>query len=119
MTSSSKENFQNRGLCLAPIVILIVLSLLLSILFVQGSFKMNAPSDTVALQDKINPNIATAGSLTRLPGIGRAKADAIISYRNNNLQSSPKPFKQPSDLDKIPGIGPKIIGDISGHLSFD
>jgi competence protein ComEA len=39
-----------------------------------------------------------------LKGIGEKKAKTIIEFRENN-----GPFKQPEDLIKVPGIGPKTL----------
>lgn len=52
---------------------------------------------------KVNINTATKTELTQLHQIGPAKADAIIQYRKAN-----GPFKSPSDLTKVSGIGEKI-----------
>ena len=119
MTKSSNENCENKIQRIAALIILTVLSLLLSVLFVKSSSQPNLRPAPVVLQNKINPNTAPAGSLTRLPGVGRAKADAIISYRNKSLASTPKPFRDASDLDKITGFGPKTIEDINNYLIFD
>ena len=53
---------------------------------------------------KININTALADELIDLKGIGVKKAKAIIEFRENN-----GPFKQPEDLIKVPGIGPKTF----------
>lgn len=55
-------------------------------------------------QGKININKADAAELQKLPGIGPAKAAAIIEYR----QAS-GPFKVVEDLKKISGIGEKTF----------
>ena len=61
----------------------------------------------------INVNTATALELTLLPGIGEAKARAIVEYRKEN-----GPFTQPEDLLKIKGIGEKILEEIRPYLYF-
>ena len=49
--------------------------------------------------DRINLNTADASLLETLPGIGQAKAAAIISYREKS-----GPFAQVEDLLNVPGI---------------
>ena len=53
---------------------------------------------------KININTASADELTNLKGIGEKKAKMIIDFREDN-----GPFKQPEDIIKVPGIGPKTL----------
>jgi competence protein ComEA len=53
---------------------------------------------------KININTASAGELMNLKGIGEKKAKAIIEFRKTKGL-----FKQPEDLLKVPGIGPKTF----------
>lgn len=50
----------------------------------------------------VNINNADATSLSTLPGIGAAKAEAIISYREQSGG-----FKEKQDLMKVTGIGQK------------
>ena len=50
----------------------------------------------------VNINNADAAGLTTLPGIGAAKAEAIISYREQSGG-----FKEKKDLTKVTGIGQK------------
>ena len=61
----------------------------------------------------VNINTATASELTMLPGIGKAKAEAIITHR----QASP--FKSPSELTKIKGIGEKMFSKMESHVTVD
>jgi competence ComEA-like helix-hairpin-helix protein len=74
-----------------------------------------------ALEEKINPNDAPAASLTRLPNIGRVRAEAIVAYRENFvLQEVGRPaFRDCNDLQKVKGIGPKTSQNISKWLIFD
>jgi competence ComEA-like helix-hairpin-helix protein len=69
-----------------------------------------------AATERINPNTASAGSLQRLPGIGLARAESIIAYRQMH---GPVAFRSPEDLDNIWGIGPAIVRNIAKDLAFD
>lgn len=53
----------------------------------------------------VNINSADAATLDRLlQGIGPAKAEAIVRYRKEY-----GPFKRLEDLEKVKGIGPKLL----------
>ena len=52
----------------------------------------------------VNVNTATAQQLEAVKGIGPVKAKAIVDYRSKN-----GPFKLYADLEKVPGIGPKML----------
>jgi competence protein ComEA len=61
-------------------------------------------------------NINAADSVTlqaTLAGIGEKKADAIIQYRQAN-----GPFKSFDDLNKVAGIGEKLIGQNRDKIAF-
>lgn len=60
---------------------------------------------------KVAINRATSAELETLPGIGPAKAAAIISYREQH-----GPFKTVEDLLNISGIGPKSLEKIKDHV---
>ena len=64
------------------------------------------PSSSVGGQrsEKININKADETELQNLPGIGPAKAAAILEYRNTS-----GPFKAIEDLKNISGIGDKTF----------
>ena len=63
---------------------------------------------------KVNINTATAQELTTLPGIGQAKAEAIIQYREANGH-----FKSVEQLTEVKGIGDKILEKLKDEATVD
>ena len=61
----------------------------------------------------IDINKADAKKLTTLPGIGEAKAAAIVKYRKENGN-----FQSAKDLIKVKGIGPKVFEKLSKEISI-
>ncbi|MFC7393284.1 helix-hairpin-helix domain-containing protein [Scopulibacillus cellulosilyticus] len=64
--------------------------------------------------DKVNINSATEEELQKLPGIGPAKAAAIITYREKS-----GPFKTVDDLINVPGIGEKSLEQIKPEATVN
>lgn len=62
---------------------------------------------------KVNINTATVKELTGLPGIGQAKAEAIVKYREAN-----GPFKRVDDVTKVNGIGPKLLEKFKNEITI-
>jgi len=62
--------------------------------------------------DKISINNATIEELQNLPGIGEAKAKAIIEYRLKEGK-----FKTTEDIKKVTGIGNSIFEKIKNHIT--
>ncbi len=60
---------------------------------------------------RIDINTASASDFETLPGIGPAKAAAIVAYRTRHGR-----FKTVSDLDNVPGIGPSTIEAIAPSI---
>jgi competence protein ComEA len=58
----------------------------------------------------IDPNQADAATLETLPGVGPARALAILEARRQ------KPFQCVEDLDRVPGIGPRILAGLTGRI---
>jgi competence ComEA-like helix-hairpin-helix protein len=56
-------------------------------------------------------NQATASQLDRLPGIGRVRAAAIVSYRDRH-----GPFASVADLRNVPGINPAQLQRLYDHI---
>ncbi|WP_299316299.1 ComEA family DNA-binding protein [uncultured Halomonas sp.] len=73
-----------------------------------------APMGAVA-QDvaPINVNTADAELLTELPGIGPARAEAIIEERETN-----GPFESAEDLTRVSGIGEATAASLEDQITF-
>lgn len=61
----------------------------------------------------VNINKADKATLATLPGIGEAKAAAIIEYRTKNGN-----FKKKEDLQNVKGIGPKMIEKLQKEIEL-
>jgi len=62
----------------------------------------------------VNVNAATAEELSLLPGVGPAKAQAIIRYRTEHGA-----FKRVEDLSQVKGIGDKQLEKIRPHVALE
>lgn len=62
----------------------------------------------------ININTADASALEQLPGVGPAKASAIVAYREEN-----GPFKSVDDLVEVPGIGERSLEQLRDRVSTE
>jgi len=61
----------------------------------------------------VNINKADQAALEALPGIGAAKATAIIEYRTKNGN-----FKTKEQLLEVKGIGPKILESLQKDIEI-
>ncbi len=69
----------------------------------------------IAIAGSVDVNTADAKTLAReLNGVGKAKAEAIVSYREKN-----GPFKNADDLAKVKGIGKQLIEQNKPNLKFE
>ncbi|HEY8515267.1 MAG TPA: ComEA family DNA-binding protein [Candidatus Binatia bacterium] len=60
---------------------------------------------------RIDINSASAEELATLPGVGPAKAEAIIAYRET------APFKSPEELVEVKGIGEKLYAQLKDKIT--
>lgn len=75
-------------------------------------WKTNIGSSSQSEQGKINLNTADASRLETLPGIGPAKAQAILEYRDQVGA-----FKTIEDMKDISGIGEKTFEKLKEHIT--
>lgn len=61
----------------------------------------------------VNLNTATKDELIALPGIGPAKAQAIVDYRNQH-----GPFRAVEEVRRVKGIGEKLFLQIKPELTI-
>jgi len=73
------------------------------------------------LEATINPNTACVASLVRLPGVGLARARAIVVFRERFRRETGQTvaFHSPGDLQRIRGIGPKTVEGMVRWLQFE
>ena len=81
---------------------------------VQGLILSLLPAGA-ALAGPVNLNSADAATLAKeLDGIGPAKAQAIIEFRQKN-----GPFRSPEDLLKVDGIGERVLEQNRGNIRLN
>ena len=73
---------------------------------VVATSKVTSPS--------ININTANADELSKLKGVGKAKAAAIIEWRETNGK-----FSSLEDVDEVRGIGPALLEKNKDLIRFE
>jgi competence protein ComEA len=69
--------------------------------------------EPLAPGERIDPNIASADELDRLPRVGPALAARIVEWREAR-----GPFRTLADLDSVPGVGPALLRQAAPHLAL-
>ena len=113
---ASQETVQSLSFALSSCAALVVALAI----FIPGA--PSAHRDSAArLPGAINPNRASVASLTRLPGVGPARAGAIVAYRERVSFAHPgaPAFSSAPDLLNVPGMGPATVNGIQMWLAFD
>jgi competence protein ComEA len=79
-----------------------------------GALPPPAAAGAVLADGRIVLNAASAEELTKLPGVGMKRAEAIVA-----LRTKLKRFRQATDLLRIKGIGPRGLKRMLPHLVLD
>ena len=87
----------------------------------QGRYESAFSRRDIEIDGRVNPNSAPIESLVRLPELGIGRAGAIVAYRDdfNRKNAGSQVFQNCNDLQKVKGIGPKVVQNISEWLRFD
>jgi len=88
------------------------LALALTALVLMGA-RAHAAASPPALEGVVNLNSATAEELRLLPGVGRARADAILAIRKRRGG-----FKSLDELTQVKGIGKAMLERLRPHLTL-
>lgn len=78
-----------------------------------GVPSVTTPTGVMA-DGRIVLNVASAEELTKLPGVGMKRAEAIVA-----LRTKLKRFRQVTDLLRVKGIGPRGLKRMLPHLVLD
>jgi competence ComEA-like helix-hairpin-helix protein len=105
---------------LLAFVIASCLAVVFGLCFAIGSVIADSRAGIIELESRVNPNDAPAAGLMMLPGVGLARAQAIISYREQFKQngSGDLAFRDCNDLDNVKGIGPATARGMCEYLKF-
>jgi len=87
----------------------------------SSAVRCDAPSSTRSVRGParrlfalpLDPNRADAATLETLPGIGPARAAAIVRARGE------RPFEAVADLLRVPGVGPVTLSRVAPLLAVD
>ena len=79
---------------------------------VPDSLTWEPPNLEWAVEGRVNINTAGPEELMTLPGIGEARAKAIIDDREAN-----GPFTYPEDLTRVKGIGEGILAGLLDQIT--
>ena len=82
----------------------------------RGGPAVLIPDAGTALEARIDPNTADVAALMEIPGLGRAKAQALVDYREK--QSTGGIFRRALDLERVPGWGAKSAQDFGAYMAF-
>ena len=74
----------------------------------------DTPKSGITKDGKVILNVADVGELTRLPGVGRKRAEAIVQLRTRLGR-----LRKTTDLLRVKGIGVKTLKKMLPYLVLD
>lgn len=108
----------NPSLARHPLCLAVIMAFLASWGIGVHIMTLSACPSSLVLRNHINPNEAGLPALMALPGIGPARAQAIVNYRNQTGAPGTAIFTEPHDLMAVPGLGPVSVQRLTPYLSF-
>jgi hypothetical protein len=112
---------QRRGLA-------VVLTIIIVVLGIRWAFNREIVDQPMPaqgpladqLEDRLDPNTATAAQFGAIPDLGEKRAQAIVDFRDKWMADHPgkKLFMEREDLLRIKGIGPATEEMMSQYLRF-
>jgi len=112
--SFSKANAHSLDPIITSLIVLGFILAVTSLRTLAVSKPIGSPPAALA---SINPNTAPWWELMVLPDIGETTARKIVEFREANSDQA-SAFRNPADLEPVPGIGPKTIQRIAPNLRF-
>lgn len=73
----------------------------------------------VDVRSGVDPDAAPWWELAALPRIGESTARAIVEHRETVRVDGARVFREPADLERVKGIGPKTVQRTAKHLRFE
>lgn len=103
----------NKFTYIAVTIVLLAGSSITSFAIADTSVDLNVGEKLIAEQ-KLNINTADVAQLTSIKGLGKKKAQAIVSYIQDNGKLS-----SVDELVKVKGIGKKLVSKMSPFLTVE
>ena len=109
-----------------PVVVALLAALLLGLTLARWrdpTAVPDPPADgprAAELATRLDPNTADAAALSALPGLGEARARAIVDYRSAYAarHAGAPPFHAAHDLLPVKGVGLSTVDNLEPYLTF-
>ncbi|MEM9189726.1 MAG: ComEA family DNA-binding protein [Myxococcota bacterium] len=93
--------------------LLAALALSVALMGTAASADAQMRAEATESVERIDLNSASVDELIALPGIGAAKAEAIVRYRDN------RPFRRVEDLVRVRGIGRALYRNLRDRVTVN